>query len=111
MTQPFKQAFAEGAKVSISDEKEIVTPRASLAKLSQGNNNKAPSAQNIQSLKDVLAGVMAKKDTPPEPKKEAFPSAEAMTQVSRSVERAKELAPKAPMGREIPEDVLRKVLE
>jgi len=125
MTQPFKQAFSEASqpkKISetIVHAPSTPVPRASLSRLSQSNNSKSPSAQNVQSLKDVLAGVLAKKETTTEHPKESFPSVEAITQVSNDVERAKahvsrdvpSPSPSHTHSRdEVPEDILRKVLE
>jgi hypothetical protein len=122
--QPFKQAFSEVAKVPIEPERPQTPPtqRASLSRLSHENNTKAPSTQNVQSLKDVLASVLAKKEvvTPPI-KKEALPSPEVITQVTQGLERANADRPKEPPKQtvsnvsktieEVPEDVLRKVLE
>jgi hypothetical protein len=122
--QPFKQAFKEQQQQS--NPSPVVpepAPKASLTQLNPGSNNKkAPSLQNIQSLKDVLAEVMAKK-ADPTPPKESFPRAETIAQVSRIVEQAKSdmnkpvvnqdvaVQDKGVLPNEIPESVLRKVLE
>jgi len=119
VAQPFKQAFATaGEEKKVGQPQETEKPRALLSQLSQSNNSKAPSTQNVQSLKDVLAGVLAKKEATIVPKKESFPSAEVITQITNGVEKAKTHVSQEPQKErpdgvkaEVPEDILRKVLE